>query len=266
MKLSLSLPIADRRTSHDFYAALGFEAFGEIASDGLPEPLQFAIGDGASLMLIPTGGFGWVIGDNAVAERGHQRMHPVRRHATSTRSSRGPARRARRSSPSPSRSPGATRRPSPTPTGTCGWWGRASRSRPESGPGPITAAKHRSARSGRRGGEDVVTDGRCTTMSDHALGARRCHSQRNDHGRPTRTGLCLVLARNCRSPGTRLRAPEPRTGRMTAAQPPAHRLPSSVLLFTPPRSSTTAPTPSRAVRPSGRAPRPAVSARSRRAR
>ena len=42
MKLSLSLPIADRRTSHDFYAALGFEAFGEIASDGLPEPLQFA--------------------------------------------------------------------------------------------------------------------------------------------------------------------------------------------------------------------------------
>ena len=70
MKLSLSLPIADRRTSHDFYAALGFEAFGEIASDGLPEPLQFAIGDGASLMLIPTGGFGWVIGDNAVAERG----------------------------------------------------------------------------------------------------------------------------------------------------------------------------------------------------
>ena len=70
MKLSISLPIADRRTSHDFYAALGFEAFGEIASDGLPEPLQFALGDGASLMLIPTGGFGWVIGDNAVAERG----------------------------------------------------------------------------------------------------------------------------------------------------------------------------------------------------
>ncbi len=70
MKLSISLPIADRRTSHDFYAALGFEAFGELASDGLPEPLQFALGDGASLMLIPRGGFGWVIGDNAVAEPG----------------------------------------------------------------------------------------------------------------------------------------------------------------------------------------------------
>jgi len=70
MKLSLSLPIGDRRTSHDFYAALGFEAFGELASDGLPEPLQFALNDGASLMLIPSKGFGWVIAGNAVAERG----------------------------------------------------------------------------------------------------------------------------------------------------------------------------------------------------
>jgi predicted lactoylglutathione lyase len=70
MKLSLSLPIADRRTSHDFYAALGFEAFGEPASDGLPEPLQFAVNEGASLLLIPRGGFGWVIGERAVAEPG----------------------------------------------------------------------------------------------------------------------------------------------------------------------------------------------------
>ena len=70
MKLSISLPIADRRTSHDFYGALGFEAFGEIASDGLPEPLQFALNGSTSMMLIPTGGFGWVVGENAVAERG----------------------------------------------------------------------------------------------------------------------------------------------------------------------------------------------------
>ena len=68
--VTISLPIADRRTSHDFYAALGFEPFGEPADDGLPEPLQFSQADGASLMLIPRGGFGWVIGDNAVAERG----------------------------------------------------------------------------------------------------------------------------------------------------------------------------------------------------
>ena len=68
--VTISLPIDDRRTSHDFYAALGFEAFGEPASDGLPEPLQFALDDGVSLMLIPRGGFGWVVGENAVAERG----------------------------------------------------------------------------------------------------------------------------------------------------------------------------------------------------
>ena len=70
MNVTISLPIEDRRTSHDFYAALGFEAFGEIASDGLPEPLQFALGAEVSVMLIPRGGFGWVIGDNDVAERG----------------------------------------------------------------------------------------------------------------------------------------------------------------------------------------------------
>ena len=70
MKLSISLPIADRRTSHDFYAALGFAAFGEIASDGLPEPLQFTLNGSTSLMLIPRGGFGWVVGENAVAEHG----------------------------------------------------------------------------------------------------------------------------------------------------------------------------------------------------
>jgi uncharacterized protein len=70
MNVTISLPIEDRRASHDFYAALGFEAFGEVASDGLPEPLQFALGAGLSLMLIPRGGFGWVIGDNDVAARG----------------------------------------------------------------------------------------------------------------------------------------------------------------------------------------------------
>jgi uncharacterized protein len=68
--VTISLPISDRRTSHDFYAALGYEAFGEPADDGLPEPLQFALGEGVAMMLIPRGGFGWVVGENAVAERG----------------------------------------------------------------------------------------------------------------------------------------------------------------------------------------------------
>ena len=67
----VSLPTADRRTSFEFYGeGLGFDAVGEIADDGMPEPLQFALNDGVRLMLIPTGGFGWVIGDREVAARG----------------------------------------------------------------------------------------------------------------------------------------------------------------------------------------------------
>lgn len=66
----ISLPIADRTTSFAFYRdSLGFQAIGELADDGVPEPLQFAFGD-ARLMLVPTGGFGWVLGDREVAPRG----------------------------------------------------------------------------------------------------------------------------------------------------------------------------------------------------
>jgi predicted lactoylglutathione lyase len=67
----VSLPTADRRTSFAFYGeGLGFEAIGEAADDGVPEPLQFALNDDVRLMLIPTRGFGWVIGDREVAPRG----------------------------------------------------------------------------------------------------------------------------------------------------------------------------------------------------
>ena len=67
----VSLPIADRQASFAFYRdGLGLEAIGEPADDGVPEPLQFALGDGIRLMLVPAGGFGWVIGDREVAGRG----------------------------------------------------------------------------------------------------------------------------------------------------------------------------------------------------
>lgn len=67
----VSLPIADRRASHAFYAeVLQLEAFGAPADDGVPEPLQFALNDGLHLMLVPRGGFGWVIGSRSVAEPG----------------------------------------------------------------------------------------------------------------------------------------------------------------------------------------------------
>jgi hypothetical protein len=67
----ISLPIADRPTSYAFYRdALGLAAIGEPADDGVPEPLTFQLNGEAQLMLVPTGGFGWVLGGRAVAGGG----------------------------------------------------------------------------------------------------------------------------------------------------------------------------------------------------
>ncbi|GAA1569197.1 VOC family protein [Kribbella sancticallisti] len=67
---TLCLPIHDRPTSFEFYqAALGLEPVGEVADDGIPEPLQFVLGDGVNLMFIPTGGFGWVTAGRETAAK-----------------------------------------------------------------------------------------------------------------------------------------------------------------------------------------------------
>jgi predicted lactoylglutathione lyase len=72
MTVIVSLPIADRRVAFDFYReVLRFEAVGPLADDGVPEPLTFGLADGVQLMLIPSDGFGWVVGDHQVAARGH---------------------------------------------------------------------------------------------------------------------------------------------------------------------------------------------------
>ena len=64
----ISLPIADRVRAHAFYRdALGLEAVGEPADDGVVEPLLFVLNADTRLMLVPTEGFGWVIGDREVA-------------------------------------------------------------------------------------------------------------------------------------------------------------------------------------------------------
>jgi predicted lactoylglutathione lyase len=68
----VSLPIGDRQRSLAFYRdGLRLDAIGEPAEDGVPEPLQFALNEGIRLMLVPAGGFGWIIGDREVARRGH---------------------------------------------------------------------------------------------------------------------------------------------------------------------------------------------------
>ncbi len=68
---TVALPIVDRRASHGFYCeGLGWEAFGEPADDGVPEPLQLRIADGVVVMFVPIGGFGWVTAPHRTAEPG----------------------------------------------------------------------------------------------------------------------------------------------------------------------------------------------------
>jgi predicted lactoylglutathione lyase len=69
-RATVCLPIRDRLVSHAFYTALGFAAVGEeLEKDGLPEPLQFEVSAGLRVMLIPSTGFGWVIGGRKRARR-----------------------------------------------------------------------------------------------------------------------------------------------------------------------------------------------------
>ena len=71
MNHTISLATADRSRALAFYRdGLGLEAFGPLADDGVPEPLQLRLASGVSLMLIPTGGFGWVAGEDRVAAGG----------------------------------------------------------------------------------------------------------------------------------------------------------------------------------------------------
>lgn len=66
--ITVALPTTDRQRSYDFYReALGLEPVGEPAEDGVPEPLQFRLDEHVTLMLIPTGGFGWALGGRDVA-------------------------------------------------------------------------------------------------------------------------------------------------------------------------------------------------------
>jgi hypothetical protein len=50
---TISLATADRSRSLAFYRdGLGLEAFGPLADDGIPEPLQLRLASNVSLMLI----------------------------------------------------------------------------------------------------------------------------------------------------------------------------------------------------------------------
>ncbi|KGN31969.1 glyoxalase [Knoellia flava TL1] len=67
----MALTIQDRVRSFRFFQeVLDLEPVGEPADDGVPEPLVLAVNDAVHVMLIPPGGFGYVIGARPVAEPG----------------------------------------------------------------------------------------------------------------------------------------------------------------------------------------------------
>ena len=66
----IALPTADRPRAHAFAQGLGLETPGELADDGVPEPLRVQLNEQTSVMYVPTGGFGWVTADHPTAEPG----------------------------------------------------------------------------------------------------------------------------------------------------------------------------------------------------
>jgi hypothetical protein len=126
LTLVVSLPIADRRSSCAFYQdVLGLPPTGAPADDGVPEPLQFVLHDGARLMLVPRGGFGWVIGDHRVAPPGNSEcvlsLSAGTQAGVNETTSRALSRPAATWLPSPGSGRGATAGRSPTPMATSGW-------------------------------------------------------------------------------------------------------------------------------------------------
>ena len=69
--VTLCLPTRDLVAAARFYReGLGLRYAVDAADGELPEPVVFALNAGVHLMLIPTGGFGWVAGGHAVASPG----------------------------------------------------------------------------------------------------------------------------------------------------------------------------------------------------
>ena len=68
--VTFALPTEDRSRAHAFAQALGLETPGELAEDGVPEPLRVVLNERTTVMYIPTGGFGWVTAGRTTAERG----------------------------------------------------------------------------------------------------------------------------------------------------------------------------------------------------
>ena len=66
----IALPTADRSRACAFALALGLETPGDLAEDGVPEPLRVQLNEKAAVMYVPTGGFGWITNGRATAGPG----------------------------------------------------------------------------------------------------------------------------------------------------------------------------------------------------
>lgn len=122
---SVALPIDDRVRAMAFYRdAFGFELVGEPAEDGVPEPLMFRTGEGALLVLVPRGGFGWVLGEGReLAAPGTSECllgMSLTTEAEVDALVESVRRAGERCRPNPSTSPGGTRRCARTLTATSG--------------------------------------------------------------------------------------------------------------------------------------------------
>ncbi|PRB09808.1 VOC family protein [Microbacterium sp. MYb62] len=83
-RFSISLPTGDRHRAMSFYRAVfDLELIGEPDAEGIPEPLQFRLGEGLLLTLIPRGGLAGVLGERDLAPS--DRSECVFGHTVSTR-------------------------------------------------------------------------------------------------------------------------------------------------------------------------------------
>ena len=70
-RVIVSLPTANLRRAFEFYrSGLGLTLSVASEGDAMPEPVTFMLNEGLQLMLVPTTGFGWVIGEHTVAPAG----------------------------------------------------------------------------------------------------------------------------------------------------------------------------------------------------
>jgi uncharacterized protein len=67
----IALPTQNLRKAFEFYQdGLGFSLLRPKPDGSLPEPVEFKLNDGATLMLVPTVGLSLVLGENQVAGPG----------------------------------------------------------------------------------------------------------------------------------------------------------------------------------------------------